>query len=517
MVRFEHVGLRYATPGGSGQPGLAPEVLRDLSFTLPQGSFHWLLGPSGAGKSSLLALMHLALRPSRGEIEVLGHSLSGVRRAALPALRRRIGVVYQDFRLLPHLNVFDNVALPMRVAGRAEAQLRADAAEMLRWAGLERKLSALPATLSGGEQQRVAIARAVVMRPALLVADEPTGNLDGPAGPPGAGPAAGDAPPGHHRGGRHPCRGAGRRTSRARRSGWPRAGWCGMAEARPARRSLPRLRRSRGRDPLGLRRALSDRLLPALVAAMALLAALALAGAHGATELTARWEGGAAAAMTVQLPANAGPARLERALAALVAMPEVAEARSMDQARMTALLRPWLGDQPALALPVVIELRLAGLPAAPEALARRIAAAVPGAAVEVAWRLGRPAGGPGAQPGGHRAGGAGAGRRHRRRGGRRRRPRRDRRPAGGDRHPARPRRDAIRISPGASPSAPPGWSRSVRPAAPCWRRRCWPASPTSPLRCSAPSRPSPCWTGPGPACRSARWRCCRCWPGRSAG
>ena len=180
MVRFEHVGLRYATPGGSGQPGLAPEVLRDLSFTLPQGSFHWLLGPSGAGKSSLLALMHLALRPSRGEIEVLGQSLLGVRRAALPALRRRIGVVYQDFRLLPHLNVFDNVALPMRVAGRPEAQLRADAAEMLRWAGLERKLAALPATLSGGEQQRVAIARAVVMRPALLVADEPTGNLDGP-------------------------------------------------------------------------------------------------------------------------------------------------------------------------------------------------------------------------------------------------------------------------------------------------------------------------------------------------
>ena len=147
-------------------------------------------------------------------------------------------------------------------------------------------------------------------------------------------------------------------------------------------RSVPRLRRSRGRDPLGLRRALSDRLLPALVAAMALLAALALAGARGATELTARWEGGAAAAMTVQLPSNAGPARLERALAALEAMPEVAEARSMDQARMQALLRPWLGDSPALALPAVIELRLAGLPASPEALARRIAAAVPGAAVE---------------------------------------------------------------------------------------------------------------------------------------
>jgi cell division transport system ATP-binding protein len=178
MVRFDDVGLRYVTPAGSGQPDPAPEVLRDLSFMLPQGSFHWLLGPSGAGKSSLLGLMHLALRPSRGEVEVLGQPLSQTRRAALPALRRRIGMVYQDFRLLPHLPVFDNVALPMRVAGRAEAQVRADVSEMLRWTGLDRKSTALPATLSGGEQQRVALARAVVMRPALLVADEPTGNLD---------------------------------------------------------------------------------------------------------------------------------------------------------------------------------------------------------------------------------------------------------------------------------------------------------------------------------------------------
>ncbi|MBL6455739.1 cell division protein FtsX [Belnapia sp. T6] len=147
--------------------------------------------------------------------------------------------------------------------------------------------------------------------------------------------------------------------------------------------SVPRLRRSRGRDPLGLRRALSDRLLPALVAAMTLLAALALAGARGAAELTARWEAGAAAAVTVQLPASAAAGgRLERALAALNALPEVAEARAMDQARMAALLRPWLGEAPAVTLPTVIELRLAGLPAEPEALTRRIAAAVPGAAVE---------------------------------------------------------------------------------------------------------------------------------------
>jgi cell division transport system ATP-binding protein len=172
MVRFGDVGLRY---GGTG-----PEVLCDLDFVLEAGTFHWLLGPSGAGKSSLLRLMHLAARPSRGEVEVLGIPLSRARRGALPALRRRIGVVYQDFRLLPHLSVFDNVALPLRVAGRGEAQSRADVTEILRWAGLAAKAEQAPAALSGGEQQRVAIARAVVMRPSLLVADEPTGNLDVP-------------------------------------------------------------------------------------------------------------------------------------------------------------------------------------------------------------------------------------------------------------------------------------------------------------------------------------------------
>ena len=131
MVRFEDVGLRY---GGAG-----PEVLRDLNFNLDPGTFHWLLGASGAGKSSLLRLMQLAVRPSRGEVAVLGLAMSRARRAALPALRRRIGVVYQDFRLLPHLPVFDNVALPLRVAGRGEAQCRADVMEILRWVGLAAK------------------------------------------------------------------------------------------------------------------------------------------------------------------------------------------------------------------------------------------------------------------------------------------------------------------------------------------------------------------------------------------
>ena len=173
MVRFADVGLHYAGADGPG-----PEVLRDLSFALEPGSFHWLVGPSGAGKSSLLRLMHLAQRPTRGEIEVMGLPLSRAGRRDRARLRRRIGVVFQDFRLLAHLPARENVALPLRIAGHAEAQLSADVAEMLRWVGLEDRAGALPAALSGGEQQRVAIARAVVMRPALLVADEPTGNLD---------------------------------------------------------------------------------------------------------------------------------------------------------------------------------------------------------------------------------------------------------------------------------------------------------------------------------------------------
>jgi cell division transport system ATP-binding protein len=177
MVRFEAVGLRYRSGAGSG--GWGPDSLSDVSFALPAGSFTWLLGPSGAGKSSVLRLMHLALRPTRGEVEVLGLRTSRAPRSALAPIRRRIGVVFQDFRLLPYLSAFDNVALPLRLAGRPEASLRADVAEMLRWVGLEAKAGALPPELSGGEQQRVAIARAVVHRPALLVADEPTGNLDG--------------------------------------------------------------------------------------------------------------------------------------------------------------------------------------------------------------------------------------------------------------------------------------------------------------------------------------------------
>jgi cell division transport system ATP-binding protein len=158
--------------------GPGPEVLRDVSFALPPGSFHFLTGPSGAGKTSLLKLMYLAHRPSRGLITMFGQDVSTADRATLPLLRRRIGVVFQDFRLLEHLSALDNVGLPLRIAGVPEDRVRNNVAELLTWVGLGDRMDARPATLSGGEKQRLAIARAVIARPSLLLADEPTGNVD---------------------------------------------------------------------------------------------------------------------------------------------------------------------------------------------------------------------------------------------------------------------------------------------------------------------------------------------------
>jgi cell division transport system ATP-binding protein len=169
IVEFDRVGLRYGT---------GAEVLRDLDFRLGKGAFYFLTGPSGAGKTSLLKLLYLAQRATRGRISLFGTELSDAPRDALPAFRRRIGVVYQDFRLIRHLSAFDNVALPLRIAGAAEEEVEGSVREMLAWVGLADRASARPPTLSGGEQQRVAIARAVIARPELLVADEPTGNVD---------------------------------------------------------------------------------------------------------------------------------------------------------------------------------------------------------------------------------------------------------------------------------------------------------------------------------------------------
>jgi len=169
IVQFDNVGLRYGTDR---------EVLSDLSFTLFPGSFYFLTGASGAGKTSLLKLLYLAMRPSRGAIRMFGSDAITLPRDRLPALRRRIGVVFQDFRLVSDISAFDNVALPLRVAGIEQRELEKPVTDMLEWVGLADRMHARPATLSGGEQQRVAIARAVIARPAMLVADEPTGNVD---------------------------------------------------------------------------------------------------------------------------------------------------------------------------------------------------------------------------------------------------------------------------------------------------------------------------------------------------
>ncbi|MEO6582220.1 MAG: cell division ATP-binding protein FtsE [Sphingomicrobium sp.] len=169
IVEFDSVGLRYGT---------GAEVLRDLDFRLGRGTFYFLTGPSGAGKTSLLKLLYLAQRPTRGRIRLFGEELSEAPRDVLPGFRRRIGVVFQDFRLIRHLSAFDNIALPLRIGGRNEAEVEGPVREMLAWVGLADRASARPATLSGGEQQRVAIARAVISQPEILVADEPTGNVD---------------------------------------------------------------------------------------------------------------------------------------------------------------------------------------------------------------------------------------------------------------------------------------------------------------------------------------------------
>ncbi|MEM1288557.1 MAG: cell division ATP-binding protein FtsE [Pseudomonadota bacterium] len=169
MLELENVGLRY--DGG-------PEILADLSFEIEPRSFQYLTGPSGAGKTSMLKLMSLAMRPTRGVVTAFGKNTARSGARDIPSLRQRIGVVFQDFRLLNHLTTFENVALPLRVQGKSESSYGADVKELLNWVGLGDRMHAMPPVLSGGEKQRAAIARAVIGQPDLLLADEPTGNVD---------------------------------------------------------------------------------------------------------------------------------------------------------------------------------------------------------------------------------------------------------------------------------------------------------------------------------------------------
>ena len=169
MLSFENVGLRY---------GIGPEVLRELTFAIAPQSFQFLTGPSGAGKTTMLRLMLLALRPTSGVVRIFGQDAATLEKDELTNLRRRIGVVFQEFRLLDHLTTYENVALPLRVMGRDESAYRAEVVELLRWVDLGDRMNALPPVLSGGEKQRAAIARALIARPELLLADEPTGNVD---------------------------------------------------------------------------------------------------------------------------------------------------------------------------------------------------------------------------------------------------------------------------------------------------------------------------------------------------
>lgn len=169
IIDMKNVGIRYEQ---------GPEVLSDINISLKRASFHFLTGKSGAGKTSLLSMMYLAQKPSRGSLNVFGKNVNFTNRDSLALLRRRIGVVFQDFRLIDHLSAFDNVALPLRVCGMSEREVKKRVKELLQWVELDKHMLDKTSTLSGGEKQRIAIARAVINRPDILLADEPTGNVD---------------------------------------------------------------------------------------------------------------------------------------------------------------------------------------------------------------------------------------------------------------------------------------------------------------------------------------------------
>lgn len=168
-VRMYHVSKSYIA---------GTHALKDVSLEIPKGEFVFLTGQSGAGKTTLLELLFAAERPNEGQILVLGRNIARLRGSAVPALRRRVGVVFQDFKLLPRRSVEENVSVTLDVVGTPRREARTRVFNMLRQVGLQHRRHHQPVSLSGGEQQRVAIARALVGEPEILLADEPTGNLD---------------------------------------------------------------------------------------------------------------------------------------------------------------------------------------------------------------------------------------------------------------------------------------------------------------------------------------------------
>jgi cell division transport system ATP-binding protein len=169
VIRLTNIALAYERGN---------DILAEVNFHLRPGSFHFLTGPSGAGKTSLLRLLFMSLHPTGGHIYLFNQDVSRISTSKRAQLRRRIGIVFQDFRLLDHLTTWENVALPLRVVGKRIADYREDVTDLLQWVGLGDRMHAYPSILSGGEKQRAAIARAVIGKPELLLADEPTGNVD---------------------------------------------------------------------------------------------------------------------------------------------------------------------------------------------------------------------------------------------------------------------------------------------------------------------------------------------------
>ncbi len=169
IIKFERVSLQYEQ---------GPYILQDVSFNLSPGTFHYLTGVSGAGKSSLLKLMYSGTKDYRGTVQIFDRDLRYLKHLELAHYRQQIGVIFQDFLLLDHLTTLDNIALPLRLKGEKWSESRKKAQQMMKWIGLQGFEDAMPTTLSGGQKQRAVIARSVINKPRLLLADEPTGNLD---------------------------------------------------------------------------------------------------------------------------------------------------------------------------------------------------------------------------------------------------------------------------------------------------------------------------------------------------